>query len=225
MRLHFCCQFHDHPCCSCCAAVDCLFYLLSTLGFLRRSKICSLCVIGTVICGALSSLLLLLMSCFEPVVDCSKAGEVILSTWVNEKPAVTALDWQIKVPSYCLEKALSKQRTAVSLILLHLPLLLWHPLRVRVHNCNPESCHNIQASHGHAFKLWKMGLFYTALLHFQLLLSPEPSNVRLIFGHLVLNHSALWKLCQVTVNAGICSPSCPNLSPMLPPILSIIIYL
>lgn len=104
--------------------------------------------------------LVLLMSCFEPVVDCSEAGEVILGTLVNEKPAVTALDWQIKVPSYCLEKALSKQRTAVSLILLLLlPLSLWHPLRVRVHNFNPESCHNIQASHGHAFKLWKRFFF------------------------------------------------------------------
>lgn len=56
---------------------------------------------------------------------CSAAEEeeeVILGTLVNEKSAATAPVWQMKAPSYRVKKALSKRRSAVSLILL-LPLL------------------------------------------------------------------------------------------------------
>lgn len=100
-QLHLCCQFHSHPCCSCCAAVDCSFCLLSTLGFLWRANICSLRVIKTVVCGALSSLLFSWRLALSLFIDCSKTGYVILGTLANEKPAVTALVWQIKVPFYC----------------------------------------------------------------------------------------------------------------------------
>lgn len=196
-QLHLCCQFHSHPCCSCCAAVDCSFCLLSTLGFLWRANICSLRVIKTVVCGALSSLLFSLTSCFEPVYRLFQDRICYFRYLGKWKTCCYSSRLANKSSLLLSEKALSKQRAAVSVILLlRLPLLLWHRLRVspNFYNSNPESSQNTQTSHGHAFKLWKM-FFYTALLRFQHLLSPKPSNVGLVFGLLILNYSILCKWC------------------------------
>lgn len=103
----------------------CLFSLFSTL--LQRSNSCWLCRRSCHFCCPWISPVLL-MSCFEHIVECFKAGEVILGTLVNEKPAAPAPGWHRKVPSYCLVKALSKHGAEILLIL---PLWLWHPLRVR----------------------------------------------------------------------------------------------
>lgn len=158
-----------------CAAVDCLFSLFSTL--LQRSNSCWLCHRSCHSCCPWISPVLL-MSCFEHVVECFKVGEVIFGTLVNEKPAAPAPGWHRKVPSGVLSGEGSvKARSwglADSATLAVTPAKSESP---NFHNFNPGSCHNIHTLNGHAFKLWK-AVFYAALLHFQHLLSQGPSNVR-----------------------------------------------
>lgn len=123
------------------------------------------------------------MSCFETLVDCSKAEEVILGTFVTGKNLL--LQFSLAHKSSLLPSGEGSVKAkncgltdtaAATATVAVTPAKNGNP---KLYNFNPESCHNSQTSRGYEFNPWKT-VFSIALLQSFFVITAF--NVRLIFG-------------------------------------------